>query len=139
MPSERRLSYELPADKVVSSFRAQLRPFRGAGVAAQERRRIGRYLGMEIEVLVVEDLVVAAGRKPEIQPDEMLNELWRKSMLNIGNFLHHSTLSRQPHHGHGFNVIAPSLLSPHGKANRISATPAQLLGPGGARRHRGHC
>ena len=33
--------------------------------------------------------------KPEIQPDDMLNDLWRKSMAGIGNFLHPMTLLRR--------------------------------------------
>ena len=51
--------------------------------------------------------VAMAERKPEIQPDSVLNDLRWKSMAAVGDFLHLRTLPRQLHRGHAVYVTTP--------------------------------
>ena len=51
--------------------------------------------------------VAIAERKPEIQPDSVLNDLRWKSMAAVGDFLHLRTLPRQLHRGHAVYVTTP--------------------------------
>ena len=48
-----------------------------------------------------------AERKPEIQPDRMLNDQWREPVSVIGGFLHAKTILDRQHRGHSVNVTTP--------------------------------